>query len=179
MAEQPLVLQLTLTFGGRRLMQGLRQPLAGEGLVFKFGRNHAFAGQYPYQQVGVVSGSHFVLHVHDDRTATITDTSSNGTFVNGVQLQRGRSVRLSDGDRITLIGPTPRVGLFEVQFVTAACTLEDAELALVRRYVQLLSEDLSPQVKRERQRIDKVPFLLHLLHISNPEPVGSLMSLRT
>lgn len=170
MAEQPLVLQLMLTFGGRRLIQGLRQPLLGEGLVFKFGRNHAFAGQYPYQQVGVVSGSHFVLHVHDDRTATITDTSSNGTYVNGVQLQRGRSVRLSDGDRITLVGPNPRVGLFDVKFVTAACALEDDELTLVRRYVQLLSEDLSPQVKHERQRIDKVPFVAHLLHIISNLP---------
>jgi hypothetical protein len=156
--QQPVALHLTLTYNGQQLKEDLRLPEPGSDLVFKFGRNHKFGGAFAYQQVGVVSGSHFVVHVHGNRAASITDTSSNGTFLNGAQLKKGRTVKLADGDRITLVGPNTRVGLIDVKFAKEVCALSEEELALVRRYVFLLSAGDGAPFKLERQQIDKVGF---------------------
>jgi class 3 adenylate cyclase len=49
-----------------------------------------------------VSRSHIEIHVEEDRTAVAFDTSTNGTFLNGMRLERAVATPLADGDVLTL-----------------------------------------------------------------------------
>ena len=158
---QRVAVHLALTYNGTKLVQSLRAPSAREEspTEYLFGRNHAFGGKYPYQRVGVVSGTHFIIHVMDGRDIKITDMSSNGTFVNGEPLRRGHRVSLADGDRITLVGTSTRTGLIEVKYNTK-CSLTAEETAMVRRYVALLGPEdaaaVADDAALERKKIDEV-----------------------
>ena len=156
-----VAVELVLSYQGQQLREQLRAPLPGESTVFKLGRTHAFGGHYPFQREGVVSGSHLRLQLTDDLKLHITDTSSNGTFMNGRQLRKGRTERVEDGAKITLVAPTARVAAMRVVF-QRSCELSDNETNLIRRYVSLLSAVPTPNVRRERVQIDKVRFVLSL-----------------
>mgnify|MGYP000067464612 CR=1 FL=1 len=148
----PVIATLTLTYSGRQYVQTIRLPDSTKSI--QFGRNHRFGDRYPYRNVGVVSGTHFVIQAFSNRTMTITDTSSNGTFVNQQPLHRGRTLRLNDGDQITLVGPNQRTGVVDVKFNTSGSLTKD-ELNMVRRYVELLS-DPAAVASHERKNIDQV-----------------------
>lgn len=51
----------------------------------------------------LVSGVHATLRWLGDGSCQLTDSSSNGSFVNGKLLQKGSNVRLQFGDRLTIL----------------------------------------------------------------------------
>ncbi|CCK72251.1 serine/threonine/tyrosine protein kinase RAD53 KNAG_0J01700 [Huiozyma naganishii CBS 8797] len=71
--------------------------------VWTFGRNSA-TSDYHLGNIGRLSNQHFQILLGEDGNLLLRDTSTNGTWLNGVRLEKGLNQVLSQGDEI-------RVGL--------------------------------------------------------------------
>ena len=72
--------------------------------VVKIGRNHD-NDIVVNDETRTVSGYHAVLKIYDNGTLAICDTSTNGTFINGVKATKGFDVSVKKGDKVRL-GPS-------------------------------------------------------------------------
>lgn len=88
-----------------------------------------------------VSRDHLELRLSPDRTVTLTDTSTNGTLVNGVRVARSNPVELRDGDRIEL---------GSVRLTFRAQTPDDADEEALRRTISELEAGRLTTVVEDR-----------------------------
>lgn len=74
-----------------------------------------------------ISGLHCSLQNHGDAIVRLTDHSTNGTFVNGLVVGKGKSVMINDGDEIVLIkSPQDRIG-YKIVFQENRKLMNEAE----------------------------------------------------
>lgn len=65
-----------------------------------FGRNPA--SDYPMGKVARLSNRHFMILLGEDGNLLLRDVSTNGTWLNGVRLEKDRNQIISQGDEITV-----------------------------------------------------------------------------
>lgn len=99
-AVRPVVARLVRVAGGEAL-----EVTEGD-LIIKLGRSKDIP--VPYRLACArLSSFHCELHLTPATLQVdIVDTSSNGTFVNGLRIEKGKKVTLQSGDSVSLVNPS-------------------------------------------------------------------------
>jgi hypothetical protein len=84
-------------------LTSINQNLDNVNLInkaYKIGRNSSNDVPIPDAKI---SSNHCIITLNDDRTVTLQDLSSNGTFIGDQKIGKGKSKLLNDGSKIYLL----------------------------------------------------------------------------